>query len=195
MTDVAEPKPISRRMERFCHEFLVDMNRTAAYARAFGAIKSAYQQGSRLMKDPRILARVNELMREREESTRVKGFKVLEELAVVALSSIDHYEIDANGDVRAAAGAPPGAMRAISRIKKRVTSTFNARNELVSITETEFSLWDKNPAVTNALKHLGLLKEIVEHRDLTLEDILREAAGKSIDTPETTDARDGLETK
>lgn len=195
MTDTDEPKPISRRMELFCNEFLVDLNRTAAYVRAYGPRKSAYKLGSVLMKDPRILARVNALMRDREESTRVKGFKVLEELAIVSQSSLEHYVVDETaGTVTAAPDAPPGAMRAIASVKRRPYEVI-VDGQTVTRFKVEISLWDKNPAITNAMKHLGLLKEIVEHRDLTLEDILREAAGKPIDTPETTDARDRLETK
>lgn len=190
MPDLATPKPISRMMELFCQEFLVDMNRTAAYIRAGGAPKAAHQTGSRLMKDPRILARVNELMREREESTRVKGFKVLEELALISQSSLEHYVADEiTGNVTAAPDAPPGAMRAIASVKRRPYEVI-VDGQTVTRFKVEISLWDKNPAITNAMKHLGLLKDIVEHRDLTLEDIIREAASDS-----SIDDRDPIETK
>lgn len=199
--DQSEPqeKPITRRMEKFCEEYLVDLIATRAAQRAGYSARSAYQAGHLLMKDPRVLARINQLMRAREESTRIKGYKVLEELATVALSSIDHYAINNKGFVEVKPDAPDNAMGAVSRIRRRARvlhTTTRVEGEETVVAElveydTEIHLHEKNPAITNALKHLGLLTDVVEHRDLTLEDILREAAGKPAGgAPETTDARD-----
>jgi hypothetical protein len=129
-------------------------------------------------------------MREREDATRVKGYLVLEELATVALSSREHFTTDAEGNLVAKPDAPARAMAAVQKIKiKRrlveTTTTVIAADgatpeatvqcDLVDV-ETEFALYDKNPAIANAMKHLGLLKDEVHHRDLTVEDIIREAA-------------------
>ncbi|HTE46635.1 MAG TPA: terminase small subunit [Gemmatimonadaceae bacterium] len=176
-------------MEKFCEEFLVDLNRTHACIRSGHSARSARSAGCRLMKDPRILTRINELMREREETTRVKAFKVLEELAVIAFSSIDHYAIDENGNVTVKADAPVGAMRAVSKIRRKVKVLEQNDTSTIVEYDTELTLIDKNPPITNALKHLGLLKEIVEHRDLTLEDMIRAAEAEEHRDP------DGIETK
>jgi phage terminase small subunit len=196
-------KPITRQMELFCQEYLVDLNAKRAAERAGYSAKSAHQLGHKLTKDPRVIARIEALMREREQQTRIKGFKVLEELAVVALSSHEHYLIDERGFVQVRADAPAGAMGAVSRIRRkaRVLETIERGNGETHRTsqileyETEIALYDKNPAIANAMKHLGLIKDVVEHRDLTLEDILRAAAGKpaggeSIDRIDPPDAGD-----
>lgn len=199
---VAIDKPITRKMEKFCQEYLVDLSATRAAQRAGYSEKSAYQLGHKLLKDPRLQARIAELMADRERTTRVKAYRVLEELAVVALSSHEHYLIDDRGFVQVRADAPAGAMGAVSRIRRkaRVLHTTvkghgktTTTNQLVEY-ETEIALYDKNPAVANAMKHLGLVRDVVEHRDLTLEDILRAAAGKPAgpvgSAPDVTDPRD-----
>ena len=53
--------------ERFCLEYIVDYNQTQAAIRAGYAEKSAAKIGCKLMKDPRILARVKELQKEQAE--------------------------------------------------------------------------------------------------------------------------------
>lgn len=194
-----EPTKLTRKQEQFCQHFLVDLNRTQAAIRAGYSERSAYELGSQLMKKPHVLARINELMREREEATRIKGFKVLEELATVALSSIDHFAIDDKGFVALKPDAPKGALGAVARIRRKArvleTTTRDEAGEstIAQLVEydTEIALIDKNPALTNAMKHLGLLKDVVEHRDLTLEDIIRAAANESTGPAiETKDARD-----
>lgn len=165
-------------MERFCQEYLVDLNASAAALRAGAPERSARNVGYRYLQDPRIVARINELMKERADWTRVKAFRVLEELAVIALSSIDHFMIDDQGNVTLKADAPPGALGAVSSIKRTSKIT-----PLGVEYAADIKLFDKNPAIANAMKHLGLLKDEVHHRDLTLEDLIREAA----DTPNAGD--------
>lgn len=165
------PRPITRKMERFCQEYLVDMNGSAAARRAGVSDASARTFQYRWLRDARVRARIDELMKEREQLTRVKGFKVLEELATVALSSLDHYLVDDRGNVTVKADAPPGALGAISSVRRTAKKTRKGVEYAVDI-----KFFDKNPAIANAMKHLGLLKDEVHHRDLTLEDLIREAA-------------------
>lgn len=53
--------PIKPRQERFCQFYLYTANATRAAARAGYAPRSARKQGSRLLGDKRILARISEL--------------------------------------------------------------------------------------------------------------------------------------
>lgn len=158
----------------FCEEYLVDLNAAGAARRAGYGVRRANEMGHELLAFPSIRARIDQRMAERVEATRIKAYKVLEELAVLAFSSLDHYTIDDDGHVVVRPDAPGGAIRAVSKLKR--TKKTSAQTGVTTI-ETELHLWDKGAAITNALKHLGLLKEVVEHRDLTLEDMIRDAAG------------------
>lgn len=55
---------LSGKIERFCEEYLVDYNATQAAIRAGYKEKSAANQGSRLLKNDEVLARVRELQEE-----------------------------------------------------------------------------------------------------------------------------------
>lgn len=177
-------RALNRRHLLFIEEYLVELNATKAAAHAGYSGNSASQLGHRLLKDPRIQAAIAERMKEREKHSRIKAYKLLEELAIVNQSSLEHYDIDVAGNVTAKPDAPAGAMRAVSKIRRKTRiipqkqPVGEAPLEPIIEHDVELSLWDKNPALANGLRHLGLLKDVVEHRDLTLEDIIRAAAGK-----------------
>jgi phage terminase small subunit len=152
-------QPLLRaRYERACAEYLVDLNWLAACVRA-GFAKSSHTKD--VWKRPEIQARVAFLIVEREKESRVKAFRVLEELATVALSSLDHYEISVDGKVKLAKGAPENALGAVASIKRKTRVSKRGVVEHA----VEIKLWDKNPAIANALRHLGLMTErtSVEH--------------------------------
>ena len=84
---------------------------------------------------------------------------ILQELAIVGLSDITHYAIDALGNVALTEGAPQWAMRAVSSIKKRI----HYDKEGNATISTELTLWGKLGALRMAAQHLGMLTEKVEH--------------------------------
>lgn len=58
---------LTRKEERFCLEYVIDYNQTKAAERAGYTEKSAAKTGCKLMKDPRILARVKKLQKEQAD--------------------------------------------------------------------------------------------------------------------------------
>lgn len=58
---------LKRKEERFCLEYAVDYNGTAAAKRAGYAEKSAAKTACRLLKDERVMARIRELQKEQAE--------------------------------------------------------------------------------------------------------------------------------
>lgn len=91
MNDDTQPttkqeKPDNRsksRQELFVQEYLVDLNGTEAAKRAGYAPTGAAVQASRLLKKDKIRARIDELMRERSERTKIKADYVVESLREV----------------------------------------------------------------------------------------------------------------
>jgi hypothetical protein len=82
----------------------------------------------------------------------VDADKIVRDLAAVAFSNISNYEINDEGQVQLAEGAPPEAIKAIQsvRCKKRVLDDGS------TVTETELRLWDKLTALTLLGKKLRL---------------------------------------
>ena len=77
MVAVTELTP---RQQRFCEEYLVDLNGTLAAVRAGYSEKTAASQGSRLLNHAKVVATVSRLNHDRSEGTQVTAIMVLEAL-------------------------------------------------------------------------------------------------------------------
>jgi phage terminase small subunit len=73
------------KQERFCLEYLVDLNATAAAKRAGYSEDTAYSIGHELLKKPEILARVQEMKAERSKRVQVDADFIVEGFKEVAL--------------------------------------------------------------------------------------------------------------
>ena len=173
----ADQKPLEKPLSRkaLCFAELLgwsqDFNATRCAREAGYGEKSARRTASDLLADPRVKAIVDGIMAQRLAESRIRPDRVLEELAAVAFSSIDDYEPiplletmattgkpDALG-VRAKASAAPNAMRAVKKVTLEQHENVNGR----FVTEVRLELYDKVAALAQAMKHLGMLKDKVEH--------------------------------
>jgi phage terminase small subunit len=151
-------RKLNPRQERFVQEYLIDLDPAAAYRRAgYGPAsdKAARNAASRLLKNVGVSEAVREAMKARAERVGMEADEVLAELKVLGKSDLWHYRIDGEGQVALAEGAPPGAIRAVSAIKRKVRHLGGGRVEY----ETEIKLWSKPEALKLAAQHLGLLGE------------------------------------
>lgn len=80
------PKLKNVRYERFCEEYLTDLNATQSAIRSGYSKKTAGSIGQRLLKNVEIQNRIKELMEERSKRTEITADKVLEELGSVAFN-------------------------------------------------------------------------------------------------------------
>lgn len=140
--------------ERFCEEYLLDLNATAAYQRAYptAARASAGVGGAQLLGKPRVAERIAELQAERAERVKVKLDDVLRELMVLAFSDVRHFHVDELGHLLLSPDAPESAWRAVSRVKHRVIP---GRAGEPAQREVEYGLWNKNDALKQLREHLG----------------------------------------
>ncbi|KKL07859.1 hypothetical protein LCGC14_2581770, partial [marine sediment metagenome] len=117
-----KPAPnLTPKQRRFAEEYLLDLNAVQAAVRAGYTKATASSQAAQLLKKPAVRKLVDELVAERSKRTQITTDRVLEELAHLAFSSRDHYEGGEGGvPLTLKKDAPPGAMRAISSIKKTI---------------------------------------------------------------------------
>ncbi|MGV3684379.1 MAG: terminase small subunit [Daejeonella sp.] len=76
-------KEITTKQELFCQEYLIDLNATQAYKRAgFTSANDnvAAVEGHKLLRNPKVSARIAELMKEREEALLVDRYFVVQQL-------------------------------------------------------------------------------------------------------------------
>jgi phage terminase small subunit len=168
-------KPLNPRHQRFVDEYLVDLNASAAYQRAGYKAKgnAAEVSAIRLLRNVQIQNAIAEGQKVRATRTGITQDRVLEELALLSFSDLDHYVVDDNGDVKLLSGAPDGAMRALQSIKRKIITRGTGENREVT-REVEIKLWDKPGPLKLAGLHAGL--KFVERHEHTGKD------GKPIET-------------
>ena len=157
----------------FIAEYLKDFNATRA-ARASGySPKTARYIGFENLTKPHIQAALGAAIEARMERLQMSQDDVLHELALLGRSSIEHYTIDADGNLALAEGAPEGAMRAVTSFKRRVTTDAEGNTTV----HVEFRLWDKVGSLHLMARHLGMLHDKIEHSGKIEGDL----AGKSLE--------------
>lgn len=87
-----EVMPLTKKQERFCEEYLIDLNATQAYIRAGYSAKSsdtARVESSKLLTKPNIQQRIAELQKEQSDRTGITADTVLKELEKIAMSDTE----------------------------------------------------------------------------------------------------------
>jgi len=157
---VSEPEPepetigsdLTPRQQRFVEEYIVSLNATQAAIRAGYSAETARAQGSRLLTNADIERAIASAKEARSKATGITAERVIEELAVLAFSDVTHYDVDDEGNVTLAAGAPSNAHRAISAIKRRISTDKDG-----AVTrEVELKLWDKPGPLKLAGRHVNV---------------------------------------
>ena len=141
----------------FVEQYLITPNATEAYRRAGGTGVSC-TLGPRMLKGQHVSAAVAKAQEARSKQTGITQVRVLEETALLAFSDVSHYTVSDDGDLQPTASAPPGAMRAVSSIKRRIITSGDR-----TIHELEFKLWNKPEPLRLAGRHVGLFSERMEH--------------------------------
>jgi phage terminase small subunit len=142
----------------FIAEYLIDFNATRAALDAGYSPKTARYIGFENLTKPHIQAALEAAIEARMERLHMTQDDVLTELALLGKSSIEHYVIDDMGNLALAEGAPEGAMRAVTSVKRRVIE-----NEYGRTVHVEFRLWNKVGSLHLMARHLGMLHDKLEH--------------------------------
>ena len=77
---------LTARQEKFCYEYVIDLNATQAALRAGYSEKTAYSSGSRLLKDVEIQNFIQTLQADLEKTAGITALKVLKEHKKIAFS-------------------------------------------------------------------------------------------------------------
>lgn len=173
---------LSKKQELFCKEYLVDLNATQAYKRAGYSVKSdnaAGVEGSKLLRNPKIDARIKELMEERSKRTEITQDFVLQELYAIAKANGSHYSqvveepIIQNG--KYVLDPDTGKVKTYKTVDMTPTNKLDEeqRKAIAGIKETKYgidvSTYDKVKALELLGRHLGMFKDKVEITGLSEE--------------------------
>jgi phage terminase small subunit len=87
---------LTAKQDRFCSEYMVDLNATQAAIRAGYSKKTANRIGPENLSKPVIKDRVQTLMKGLQEATGITARRVIEEYAKIGFSNIKEYLDDGN---------------------------------------------------------------------------------------------------
>lgn len=82
---------MTAKQQRFCDEYLIDLNATQAAIRAGYSEKTANEQGARLLAKVSVQEYIQERKQERVARTEITQDMVLKELAIIAFSNAADY--------------------------------------------------------------------------------------------------------
>lgn len=140
---------LTDKQERFCQEYMIDLNATQAAIRAGYSKKTAHSISSRLLSKVKVQERISELRIEVQKKTDLSLERVLKELAAIAF--VDPSEIFENdGTVKPLSNMTEEARRAIAGIKRKVVT-----GPQMDETTVEAKLLDKLGALEKLMRHLG----------------------------------------
>lgn len=167
--------PITPKKQRFVDEYLVDLNATQAAIRAGYSAKTAHSQGPRLLDDVGVKELIADAMAKRSESTKITAERVLQELGRVAFFDPRRL-LNADGSPRPISELDDdtAAVLAGMDIQEEYEGSGEDRR-FIGYTK-KFKLADKVGALSLAMRHLGMLTDKLEVKDVTTRaDRLRQA--------------------
>lgn len=161
-------KPLGPKQARFVEEYLVDLNATQAAIRAGYSAKNADVTGPRLLVNVGIASAVAKAQEKRSERLEITLDKWIRELAVIGFSDLANYiTVDEGGFIIAKAfdAMPENASRALEMIEenKTIKESSDGKDSNIINSKIRFKMHDKLGALEKIGKHLGFLKEKVEH--------------------------------
>lgn len=142
---------LTPKQERFCEEYLVDLNATQAYKRAGYSVKSdnaAAVESQKLLRNPKIHEQLSDLRKAQSERTEITADRVLAELAAIAFADRTKISnIRENGEI---AFTPTDNLSA--DVKKTISGIECGKYGI------KVSTCDKVKALELLCKHLGIFE-------------------------------------
>ncbi len=171
---MSERKPLNEKQRRFVEEYLIDLNATQAATRAGYSPRTANEQGARLLAHVSVAQAIRDALDRRSARTEITQDMVLAELAKIGfadmrkllkwtgnLPRMDLIEAEESGEVEITAAN-------FVRLFDSEELDDDIVGAIAEISQTKdgalkVKLHDKQAALVNIGKHLGMFKERVEH--------------------------------
>lgn len=149
---------LTNRMEKFCSEYVVDLNQTDACKRAGYSDHTAGTQACRLMKNPLIKKRIQELKLKAEKKSELSMEMVIAELGRIAFFDIRKC-FDDNGNLKNIQDIDENTARALGGID---ATEERGRKGFVPDVTKKLKAVDKKGALELLGKHFGGFTERLE---------------------------------
>lgn len=179
----AKASKLTPKQQRFCEEYILDLNATQAALRAGYSAKCIHNQGPANLLKPIIKTELQRLIAKRSKRTLITADNVVIELAKVAFSNIqDYLTICKDGEIflKNFDDIEREKLAAVESIN--ISTTMN-KDDIREYTTTQFKLCSKLNALEKLGKHLGIYQKDNEQKaPITLIDIVARMCGNGSST-------------
>lgn len=191
---------LTAKQQRFCDEYLIDLNGTRAYKVAYPSVKkdeTARVNASRLLTNANVKTYIQERQKEREKRTEITQDSVLRELALIAFAKASDYArvVEKDAMVEVDGNMVPVLDEDGNQVKYRTVEpiltddlTEDQKKAIAVIKKGrdgfEIKPYSKIQALELLGKHLGMFTEKVEVKNTTpnaFEGLTTEELKKLID--------------
>jgi len=148
---------LTPKKERFCEEYVVDLNGTQAATRAGYSKNTAAEQASRLLSNVNIQKYIKELKEKQQERTQVTADMVIKELALLAFQDSANLVNDEDR-LLSIHGMGSSVSRTIAEVTSRIEKgRGDDDNSYAEITKVK--TYDKKGALDSLGKHFGIFEK------------------------------------
>lgn len=154
-------KGLTIKQENFCNYYIESGNASDAYRRAYSCEKmrdkQVWEESCKLLSNPKVAQRVNELQEEQKGKSDITKERILQELSGIAFSSIAdmHNTWIERKEFEKLSRKEKSAIKSIStKIFKKNIGTSD-EPEIVDVEYVKIELYDKIKAIERICKMLG----------------------------------------
>lgn len=146
---------LTPKQQRFVDEYLNSLNATQAAIKAGYSKKTARSVGSENLSKPDIAAAIQEAMKNRQERTFITQDRVLQELARIAFFD-PRKLLDDDGNPIPLSNLDDDTAAAVAGVDLMEEYEGHGKDRVFIGYTKKFKLADKNTALSNAMRHLGM---------------------------------------
>lgn len=164
---MGQPSKLTPKQARFAEEYLIDLNATQAATRAGYSAKTANEQGARLLANVSVRSAIEAGQAERSARTHITQDRVLQELARIAFFDLrklyrEDGSLKAMNELDDEAAA---VLAGVDVVETKGNAAIGGEDGIRHIPEftKKVKIPDKVAALGLAMRHLGMLKDKVEH--------------------------------
>lgn len=163
------PAVVDDTIERFCREYLVDLDKVRAYRATHPEVadNTVHSASTRFLRRPDVRKRLAELSAELFGPIKVEAETVVQELAALGFSNMADY-IRVQEDGSAVIDLSQLTERQLSAIQEMTVDEYvegrgdDARN----VKRVKLKLYDKGQSLERLGRYLKLFTDVVEHKGL-----------------------------
>lgn len=177
---------LTARQSRFVAEYLLDLNATQAAVRAGYSSRTAESTGPRLLGKVNVSEAVRAAMEKREKRTGITQDRVLQELARIAFFDIRTlYREDGSlkkpSELDDDAAAALAGVDVVEMAGGMAADAGEGEVKHVAAYTKKARVFDKNTALVNAMRHLGMMKDKIEHSgNVAIHQLLADVDGSQL---------------